>query len=144
MKRDRPNLLMAGCMRTSTNKQRHTKLMTLLRNGFKETKTCSNYVETMLTSKFVASFTGNGGNNCREWEALVAGAIPLVDAAHTNLAPVFEGMPVVRVHDWSKVTPSLLEAIWHRMQEHSFDLRKAYFPYWIARIADARRGVLNS
>ena len=51
---------------------------------------------------------GNGLNNFRDWEALIAGAaIPLVDH-YEHSADLWRELPVVRVKNWSTVTPNFL------------------------------------
>ena len=55
---------------------------------------------------------GKGRTNYREWEALAAGAIPLVDYdSSAAMAELYQGLPVVRVRDWKKVTPAYLDAV---------------------------------
>ena len=80
-----------------------------------------------------ASPRGNGPQNHRDWEALLAGAVPLVDY-HAPLKPLWEGLPVVQVKDWSRITPQYHEGLWERMQTREYDLAKAYFPYWLHEV----------
>ena len=87
-----------------------------------------------LSSKFVFSPFGHGKNNHREWEALAAGAIPVVDF-HDTHADLFAGLPVVEVMDWSLVTPQWLASEWERIRaSNMYDLTKAYFPFWFDRL----------
>jgi len=141
-RRERPHLLMAGCVTTATHAQRAAKLAALRAAGFGREPNCSAYHRELLTSRFVASFRGNGANNHRDWEALVSGAIPLVDH-HPALVELFAELPVVMVKDWARVTPAALEAIWQRMQTMRFDLRKAYLPHWVWRFREARARALR-
>lgn len=143
-RRERPKLLFAGCM--SSRRGRREKLAILRRNGFHAGNawvganltapakcTIRAYMEAMLTSKFVLSPFGNGHNNHREWEALVAGAIVLVDA-DPLLEVLHEGLPVMHVRNWSLVTPAYLEAQWARFQQRKVSLTKAYMPYWLSQL----------
>ena len=90
-----------------------------------------------LRARFVVSVHGHGLTDFREWEILLAGAVPVVDyiAAHDRL---FEGLPVVRVKEWASVTPAFLEEEWARIQAAAaadrVDWRKAYFPYWFGQM----------
>ena len=86
----------------------------------------------MFHAKFTFSPRGNSAQNFRDWESLLAGSIPLVDYDPSTSA-LYEGLPVVEVHDWSTVTPSWLEAKWHEMQAqaHLYSWTRAYLPYWL-------------
>ena len=143
--RRRPNLLMCGCI--TLRGERATKLSQLGANGFRCTHAhChqSLYMDLILNSTFVFSpwgtydeSRGKGGhNNHRDWEALLAGAIPLVDH-DPNLAEMWEGLPVVQVRNWSSVTPARLRRIWQDVQGHEFNLAAAYFPRWLHAILGA-------
>lgn len=84
--------------------------------------------------RFVVSVWGHGHSDFREWEILLAGAVPVVQrfAEHGGL---LEGLPVVRVDDWSTVTPAFLEREWARLQreaaEGKLSWTKVFFPYWL-------------
>lgn len=140
--RDRPHLLMAGCMTLTTDRSggRVNKMVALRRQSMVRQLNCNRTHHEMMTSKFVASFRGNGPNNCRDWESLVAGAIPLVDH-YAPLEELFSELPVVFVKDWKAVSNDALDDIWRRMQLMRFDVRKAYAPYWLWRLIDARSKV---
>lgn len=85
---------------------RRGKSMKLKRNGF----SCGGkidpdeYIERLLQSKFVFSPRGFGQQNYREWEAMVAGAVPLIDTPPPTHAELYAGLPYVAVSDWSKIT----------------------------------------
>lgn len=89
-----------------------------------------------LRHRFVAAPHGNGRTDFRVWEVLMAGAVPVVDyeSAHDRL---YAGLPIVRVHDWSEVTPAFLEREWQRIQAEveagRLSWTKVYFPYWFAQ-----------
>lgn len=52
---------------------------------------------------------------------------------------LLDGLPVVRVANWSQLTPALLRAEWARIQAEAADGRvswtKLYLPYWLAQMA---------
>ena len=85
------------------------------------------------------SVHGHGRTDFREWEILTSGAVPVIDyfEEHDDL---FDGLPVVRVRDWSAVTPEFLDAEWERLQVESragrVDWRKVYLPHWFARYTE--------
>jgi len=132
VQRHRPFLLMCGCM--NLHHGRLDKQNALRANGFSCEHNCQDYVKLMLSHTFVFSPWGNGHNNHRDWEALVAGAIPLVDY-DPNLEELWDGLPVVRVRNWSHVTADYLQAEWRALQAMSnLSWSKVYWPYWMDRI----------
>lgn len=74
--------------------------------------------------------------------AHIGAAVPVIQyfEEHDGL---FEGLPVVRVTDWTQVTPAFLDHEWARLQraaaEGRIGLAKAYFPWWLAKYT-ARMG----
>lgn len=142
-RRRRPNLLLCGCM--AMRGDRAAKIRALERNNFTCYKGCSSkYEEHMLNATFVASPWGvidhakGGRNNHRDWEALLAGAIPLVDH-DPLLVDLFAGLPVVHVRFWEQVTPLRLHGIRKQMAARHFDLAKAFWPYWLDQLLVANR-----
>jgi len=130
---------------------RRGKVKMLRRNGF----TCGgrmepdDYIESMIRAKFVWSPRGHGQQNYREWEALSAGAIPLIDAPPPTHASLYAGLPVVTVSDWSTITPDYLEKKWEEMQIRAkngeYDMRKLYFfPYWFKKLTPQNTSINKS
>ena len=98
----------------------------------------------LLESDFTVSPQGIGRACHREWEALSAGAIPLVDwDASPAMAELYGGLPVVRVKDWRDVTPAFLEDELRSVlgAGRSMDMKKLYLPYWVARFTDHVNGI---
>jgi hypothetical protein len=60
----------------------------------------------MINYKYVISPHGNGLDCHRTWEALILGCIPILKTS--KLDPMFEGLPVLIVKNWSDVTQELL------------------------------------
>ena len=136
--RARPRLLHCGYM--AGFGARKKMWAALRKNGFVCNQTPvprEQYPFELLDSRFVAAAHGNGHNNHREWEAMVAGAVPLVDY-HAPLAPTFEGLPVVLVKDWHAVTAEFLRAKWEEVTrdaaEGRVSLTKAFWPHWLERL----------
>lgn len=75
---------------------------------------------------FVISPHGNGLDCHRTWEALVLGCIPIVKTSPID--PVFRGLPVLIVKNWSDVTSDLLRK---KMKEYSIDDEKLTLKYWM-------------
>ena len=82
-------------------------------------------------AKFVFSPNGIGEQCYREYEALVSGAIPLVDAtAYDQRNALLRHLPVILVSNWSNVTPEFLERAYATMSKQSFDVSHLYLPFW--------------
>ena len=84
----------------------------------------------MVKYKFVLSPPGNGIDCHRTYEAIALGCIPIVKSS--PLDPLYEGLPVIIVQDWSEVTRELLEKEYpYNMDIYS---EKMYLQYWIDKI----------
>lgn len=90
------------------------------------------YLLDLAGSKFVLSPRGNGIDCYRTWEALIMGAIPIVRSS--PLDPLYEGLPVLIVHDWRTITEGFLNAKWAEMQAKEYQMERLYAPYWLAQI----------
>jgi hypothetical protein len=64
--------------------------------------------------RFVVSPHGGGLDCHRTWEALALGCYPIVKTSAID--PLFEGLPVLIVKDWSEVTQERLTAFSHDQQ----------------------------
>ncbi|HSW85926.1 MAG TPA: hypothetical protein VLG49_00340 [Rhabdochlamydiaceae bacterium] len=78
---------------------------------------------------------GNGLDTHRVWEDLVLGCIAIVKSS--TLDPMFEGLPVVIVQDWSEITQSNLEK-WVKEYGDAFTnplyREKLTNQYWLEKI----------
>jgi hypothetical protein len=83
---------------------------------------------------FVVSPHGTGLDCHRTWESLALGNIVIVKPS--SLDPLYEGLPVVRVNDWSEITQANL-AKWHAEHAGAFQRpdvqRRLTNQYWIER-----------
>lgn len=83
---------------------------------------------------FVVSPHGNGLDCHRTWESLALGNIVIVK--RSSLDPLYEGLPVVIVREWSEVTPANLER-WHHQHAAAFEQPEVQSrltnAYWIER-----------
>ena len=139
--RERRRLLFCDCMKAD-HFGRRAKLAALRRNGFACEPDCgggdaarSRFADGLLSSRFAASPRGGGAQNHRDWEALLAGAIPIVDH-DARLDEMWAGLPVVAVTNWSDVTPQFLEAEWRRMAGQEWAAEKIYFPFWLGKLLE--------
>jgi len=89
------------------------------------------YPLSMLHSKFVFSPNGEGEACHRTYEALMAGAVPLVDVSfRKQRRALLEQLPVVMVTDWRSVNADWLEKTWRKTMAKSYDVKVLYMPYW--------------
>ena len=95
------------------------------------------FYEDLLSSQFVLSPLGWETDCVRTWEALALDCIPIVE--HTFLDPMFEGLPVVMVHDWDEIDQPFLKKK-HQELKH-LKSEKIYFDYWYAQIKDVQSKV---
>ena len=133
----RATLLLCGCCMRMRG-ERAAGLMRLRAQGFAcpigGGRPLSSYVALMSGAKFVWSPRGHGWSNHRDWEALVAGAVPVLDH-HASFEVLYRELPSVQVRDWANVTPAFLEAEWARIEREAarFNMNKLYWPYWLGR-----------
>jgi len=79
----------------------------------------------MIEYKYVISPFGNGLDCHRTWEAIILGCIPIIKTS--GLDPMYEGLPVLIIKDWSDVTQELLD---NYVPDNS-NIKKIYLQYWI-------------
>jgi hypothetical protein len=80
--------------------------------------------KNMIEYKYVISPLGNGLDCHRTWEAIILGCIPIVKKS--KLDPMYKGLPVLIVNDWSDVTQELLD---NYIADYS-NINKIYLDYW--------------
>lgn len=100
-------------------------------------KPFKDYMHDIAHHKFVLSPAGTGLDCHRTWEALLVGSVPVVKTS--TLDPLYEGLPVLIVQDWSDITEELLENYWQENLSFimSFNREKLYADYWFAKIKEA-------
>ncbi len=92
------------------------------------------YLEELIYARFVICPRGNGIDCHRTWEVLLMGAIPVLK--HSILDPMYEGMPVVLVNDWSEVTEAFLEKKYEEIQTQAFKEERIFAGYWLNLIKE--------
>jgi hypothetical protein len=85
--------------------------------------------KTQTTYAFVVSPHGNGLDCHRTWEALILGCIVIVK--QSGLDPLYEGLPVLIVSDWSDINMKLLEDTVKLFKNVSFNYNKLKLEYWM-------------
>lgn len=79
----------------------------------------------MINYKYVISPLGNGLDCHRTWEAIVLGCIPIVKTS--VLDPLYDGLPVLIVEDWSDINQELLDTF----KPDYKNIEKIKMKYWI-------------
>jgi len=141
---NREKLLMCSCITVRKRGKRYKVFSKLRKNGFICTEECGaegRYHEKLFEYKFVVSPWGGGHGNHRDWEVLLAGAVPLLDY-DPLLVEMFDGLPVVFIEDWAKVTSKFLTNKWEEIMstKESYDWKKLYAPYWLTLGMNAVKG----
>jgi hypothetical protein len=99
----------------------------------------SGYLEALLTHRFVLAPPGNGIDTHRMWEALYAGAIPIVLRSPAMRA--FTGLPILFVDDFSEITFDRLREEELRIRSAEWHLDAMFLPYWREKVLAACREV---
>ena len=94
-----------------------------------------------------SAILGNGIDCLRTWEALAMGAVPIV--LNSELAPLYEGMPVMVVSDWSEVTEERMLTFQNEtlrtFSSDEISLRpKLWLRYWINEIMSVKQNYITN
>ena len=89
------------------------------------TKVWENYTK----HAFILSPFGNGFDCHRTWEALCCGCIVIM--RNSFMAPLFEGLPVLNVREWSDINEELLQKILEEYSAKTWNYEKLTLQYWL-------------
>lgn len=84
--------------------------------------------------RFLANPAGNGLDTHSTWECLLAGCIPI--NPHSPLDPMYEGLPVWLVNDWTEVTDETVRSKAQEMGEQRYDWSLVFADGWENKIYD--------
>lgn len=105
---------------------RQTIVATLAKRGFYNNFTSpQDYFYSLPKYKFVASPEGNGIDCHRHFEAILAGAIPIVED-RPEMRQKYEGLPILWTRDYSEITKSYLIKTYETMLQQTFDFSKLF------------------
>lgn len=88
--------------------------------------------KTMTQYAFIPSPPGSGPDCHRTWEALILGCIPIVK--RSGLDPLFEGLPVWIVNEWTDITEETMGETVDRFRNMTFDMSRLELKTWINTI----------
>lgn len=137
----RPSLLCC-CQRLYDHRARIAHQLN--RSGFdcgmllagEEDRTWEQTMSLYAEHRFVLAMHGRGNQDFRVWEILLAGAVPVMERFDEQ-DELLEGLPVVRVANWSELTPASLHGEWVRVlrgvQNGSLSWTKLYLPFWLSQ-----------
>ena len=97
------------------------------------------FLDQILRHRFVLCPPGNGVDTHRMWEALVAGAIPVV--LRSQAMKPFESLPILFVEDYREVTIELLEAAWAKVKNPEEVPVMMHEDFWAAQILKEKNGL---
>jgi hypothetical protein len=99
----------------------------------------SDFWREVSQSKFVLSPLGLEVDCTRTWECFILGSIPIVERSF--LDPLYDKLPILLVHSWDEITEDFLNQKYSKMQDMSYCVEKAFFPYWQDLILEKQRSV---
>lgn len=91
-------------------------------------KRFDHYLDDVAASKFILSPRGNGLDTHRLWESLYLRSFPIVKTS--PLDPIYEGLPVVVVKDWTEVSEDFLNKKYEEMSQKTYNYEKLSMDYW--------------
>ena len=98
------------------------------------------YVGDLFRHAIVLSPPGSGVDCYRHYEALLCGAVPLLE--YSPLAvELLSGLPYIMVRSWAEVSASFLERELAQLKTRTFDWRRLTRAYWRDELARARISV---
>jgi len=91
------------------------------------------YVGAMFSHKFVLSPPGSGIDCYRHWEALLCGAVPIVEY-NPLVVELLAGLPAIIVRDWADVDAKFLRAKYDQLAATTFDFERLTTAFWRAEL----------
>lgn len=101
----------------------------------------SEYLDKVVTHKYVLCPKGNGLDTHRIWESLYAGSIPITENLITN--NFCSDLPVLRINNLKKINKSLLNFNKLEFFDNDFYNEKLTVSYWIRKIKDSEEEIIS-
>jgi hypothetical protein len=116
--------------RRPTGNNRTNFVSTLERNGYNNTTLSQQtYFGSLADYKFVASPEGNGIDCHRHYEALMAGAIPIIEY-NPLIESKYKGCPILYTTDYSEINESYLLEKYNEMLHTEWDFSPLFLSHY--------------
>jgi hypothetical protein len=99
------------------------------------------FLQNLLTHRFVLCPPGNGVDTHRMWESLAAGAIPVV--LRSRAMEPFKALPILFVDRYEEVTLGMLEDAVRRISPATLDEPMLQSTFWVKKIEEASLELKN-
>ncbi|CAD6194143.1 unnamed protein product [Caenorhabditis auriculariae] len=99
------------------------------------------YLEELGNSKFVLSPRGAGFDCFRTWEAIIMGAIPIIE--RSPIDALYQNERILLVDSFDEITASLLQETEEKFESHEFGRSKVFKSYWKDMFHDPVREVVG-
>ena len=96
----------------------------------------SHYLQDLTTHRFAVCPPGFGIDTHRMWEALYAGAIPIV--LDSPALTAFKELPILFVKDYAEITSERLKTEEQRIRQGTWNWDALFLPYWRQKIQTAK------
>ncbi|AGE50338.1 exostosin [Acanthocystis turfacea Chlorella virus Canal-1] len=94
------------------------------------------YLRDIRSHKFCICPRGNGIDCHRIWECLYLGTIPI--CIKNAALEQFSNLPILFIDSWDDVSPELLNYVYDKFENITWDARQLYMSYWKHTIISAQ------
>eukprot|EP00038_Savillea_parva_P012119 m.202355 g.202355 ORF g.202355 m.202355 type:complete len:683 (+) comp21743_c0_seq1:84-2132(+) len=95
------------------------------------------YRKLLTKFRFVLSPPGSGWNCFRIFDAIAAGAVPVIIRTGASTDTLYEKLPVLYVNSYDDITADLLDREWERLSKERFDFSTLSTKYWARLIEES-------
>lgn len=140
---NRSNLFLISNSESDTRTPIHQRIIANFNGTIRNRKgDGSDYHKNIMSTKFILAPSGLGLDCYRNWEAMILGAIPVIETLgrRDGLFRAYHGLPILLVDHFDNVTPSLLEkeypGIVAKGEQYAFE--RLTLKYWIKLVNSYR------
>jgi len=131
------NLVLCSISDSTDNRRRGNNIINrkniikiLEKNGINnENNACLEYFMKLPTYKFIISPEGNGIDCHRHYEALMAGAIPIVEDNPT-IRSKYGNVPILYTKNYSEINENYLNEVYKTYLDTNFDFAQLFLNFW--------------
>ena len=119
-----------GRRRGNDNINRKKIIETLEKNNIKnENNEYLTYFMKLPRYKFIISPEGNGIDCHRHYEAIMAGAIPIIED-HPTIRSKYGNVPILYTKDYSEINEVYLNEMYQKILDTKFDFSQLFLTFW--------------